>query len=40
MSKSAALQYLLKTNMVNVREHCSYLEDRNFTMFIDYSEGN
>ena len=38
--KSAALQHLLTSNMVNAPEHCSNLNDANFTIFIDYCEGN
>ena len=38
--KSAALQYLLASNMINAPEHCSSLEHGNFTIFIDYWEGN
>ena len=35
---SAALQYLLKSNMVNAPEHCSNLNEGSFTRFIDYCE--
>ena len=38
--KSAALDYLLTSNMINAPEHCSDLEDCNFTRFIDYCERN
>ena len=38
--KSGALRYLLTSNMVNAPEHCSNLNDGNFTRLIHYCEEN
>ena len=38
--KSSPLEYPWTTNMVNAPKHCSNPKDGNFTIFIDYCEGN
>ena len=38
--KSGALRYVLTSNIVNAPEHCSNLNDGNFTIFIHYCEDN